>query len=72
MKNKRKQIQSSKILLLVAASLLIGCPKSSLAVTMSANEVESVMQKSIVKGTVVDTNGDPIIGATIRDRKSVV
>lgn len=66
MKNKRKQIQSSKILLLVAASLLIGCPKSSLAVTMSANEVESVMQKSIVKGTVVDTNGDPIIGATIR------
>ena len=30
------------------------------------------LAQNIVKGTVNDENGDPVIGATVRDRKSVV
>lgn len=65
MKN-RKQLFTGKILLVVAASFLVGCPVNASVSDASVDTVCLTLQKSSVKGMVVDTNGEPIIGASIR------
>ena len=65
MKNERKQVFSSKVLLAVAASFFIGCPDGWAIPATPISAVASVMQSSVVKGTVVDANGESIIGASV-------
>ena len=65
MKNEKKRVFSSKVLLAVAASFFIGCPDGWAVPATPISAVASVMQSSVVKGTVVDANGEPIIGASV-------
>lgn len=65
MKNKRKQVFSSKIFLVMTASFFIGWPMCFSASAASSGGIAAVMQQSVVKGTVVDANGEPIIGASV-------
>lgn len=65
MRNK-KQLFSSKVLLAMATSLFIGCPGYASVLEMPLDGIVSVTQKSGVKGMVVDVNGEPVIGASIR------
>lgn len=65
MKNEKKRVFSSKVLLAVAASFFIGCPDGWAVPATPMNAVASVMQSSVVKGTVVDANDEPIIGASV-------
>ena len=52
-----------RMFLLLGLASLAGNPTSAFA---DANEVQAVMQHAAVKGTIVDANGDPVIGATIQ------
>ena len=65
MKNEKKRVFSSKVLLAVAASFFIGCPDGWAVPATPMSAVASVMQSSVVKGTVIDANGEPIIGASV-------
>lgn len=65
MKNERKQSFSSKTLLVVAASIFIGCPSGLTVSATPINAVSAGMQSSVVKGTVVDVNDEPVIGASV-------
>ena len=68
MKNERKQVFSSKVLLAVAAFFFIGCPNCLSVSAASVHAVSTVMKAlegSIVRGTVVDANGASIVGASI-------
>lgn len=65
MKNERKQVFSSKVLLAVAASFFIGCPMGLSASGIPVDAVSEVMQTPVIKGTVIDMNGEPIIGASV-------
>ena len=47
---------------MMASALYAGYPQTVFA---TANEVQAVMQSGIVKGQVVDENGEAIIGATV-------
>ena len=58
--------KSSKRILfstVIASALLTGVPQSGRA---EVGEVRTVMQVATVKGTVVDVNGEPVIGASIK------
>lgn len=46
----------------IMASLMVGSPSSVFADT---EEVQTVLQSSTIRGTVVDSNGYPIIGASV-------
>ena len=59
---KRIKRQSLVAWALVSA-LAIGCPQASFADT---NDVNAVQQTGDVRGKIVDHNGDPIIGATVK------
>ena len=48
---------------MIGVTLLLGNPLFAHAET---NEVQVAMQQATIKGTVVDTNGEPVIGATIQ------
>ena len=65
MKNEKKRVFSSKALLAVAASFFLGCPDGWAVPATPISAVASVMQSSVVKGTVIDANGEPIIGASV-------
>lgn len=65
MKDERKQLFSSKVLLAVAASFFLGCPDGLAASTMSVDAVAMVQQSSVVRGVVLDANGEPVIGASV-------
>ena len=65
MKNEKKRVFSSKVLLAVTASFFIGCPDGWAVSAAPMSAVTSVMQSSVVKGTVVDATDDPIIGASV-------
>lgn len=65
MKNKRKQVFSSKVLLTMAASFFVGCPGNFAVAEIPLDGVATVMQNLTVKGTVVDVNGESIIGASV-------
>lgn len=64
MKNEFLKFSSRRILFsaAMATALLTGSPLQAFA---DVNEVQSVLQSGTVKGLVVDTSGEPIIGATI-------
>lgn len=47
---------------MIGATLLLGNP---LFANTDTSEVQVAMQQATIKGTVVDTNGEPVIGATI-------
>lgn len=66
MRNKKRQLFSSKVLLAMATSLFIGCPGYASVLVMPLDGIVSVTQKTGVKGVVVDVNGEPVIGASIR------
>lgn len=65
MKNKSKLSTKRVIVLssLVASAMLLGTPIQASA---SVAGVESVQQQGNVRGTVVDQNGEPVIGATVK------
>mgnify|MGYP003281653449 CR=1 FL=1 len=77
MKNEFLKFSSRRILFSAAmvSALLAGSPQMAFA---EANDVQAVMQTSVVKGRILDSTGEPIIGASIiekcttKDRKSVV
>lgn len=46
----------------MASALLAGSPQ---AVFAEVNDVQTVMQTGMVKGQVVDANGEPVIGASV-------
>lgn len=48
--------------LMMASALCAGIPQTVCADTL---EVQAVMQAITVKGTVVDANGEPVIGASV-------
>ena len=48
--------------LMMASALWTGIPQTVCADTL---EVQAVMQAVTVKGTVVDANGEPVIGASV-------
>lgn len=64
MKNDFLKFSSRRILFstVMASALLAGNPQ---AVFAEVNEVQTVMQAGTVKGTVIDVEGEPIIGASV-------
>lgn len=65
MENKRKHVFPSEVLLAVAASFFLECPDALAAFETPINRVATVIQNSVVKGSVVDVNGESIIGASV-------
>lgn len=64
MKNFIFKLSSEKIIFsMIAVTLFSGIPQSAYA---EKNEVQVTMQTATIKGTVVDVNGEPVIGATIQ------
>ena len=64
MKNDSFKASSKRIVFstMIASVLLAGGPQIAFA---DVNEVQTAWQSGTVKGRVVDTNGEPIIGATV-------
>lgn len=65
MKNKRKQVLFSKVLLTMATSFFVGGPGNFAVAEIPLDRVAIVMQSLTVKGTVGDVNGESIIGASV-------
>ena len=65
MKHSLIQLSKRQLLLssVMATAFVVGAPQQSFA---GVNVVNSVQQTGVVKGQVVDSNGEPIIGATIK------
>lgn len=65
MKNSVFQLSSKHILFssIIASALIAGCPQTSFA---DVNGTLGINQAGGVKGNVVDNNGEPVIGATIK------
>lgn len=61
----RRQTLFSTVLF---SSLLVGSPQ---LVQAAMGDVQAVMQSDVVKGTVVDVNGEPIIGANVMIKGTV-
>lgn len=61
------KVASKQVLLatMLVSGFLAGLPESAFA---HVNEVNVVQQGKVVKGQVVDSNGEPIIGATIKEK----
>lgn len=64
MKNELLKISSRRVLFstVIASALLIGTPQVLFA---DVNETQAIMQANTVKGIVIDTTGEPIIGANV-------
>mgnify|MGYP002150303606 CR=1 FL=1 len=64
MKNEFLKFSSRRILFSAAmvSALLAGSPQMAFA---EANDVQAVMQTSVVKGRILDSTGEPIIGASV-------
>lgn len=62
-KLRRFSYRSSFCMMLLVFAFTMSCPN---ALADSAKGIQSVDQARTIKGKVVDQNGDPIIGATIR------
>ena len=62
--NNTLKSSSKKVVfpLMMASALWTGIPQTVCADTL---EVQAVMQAVTVKGTVVDANGEPVIGASV-------
>lgn len=69
MKNRFLTFSSRRILFstVMTSALLAGAPQSVFA---DVDNVSVAMQSGIVKGRVVDANGDPVIGATVKVKGS--
>ena len=67
MKNEFLKFSSRRILFSAAmvSALLAGSPQMAFA---EANDVQAVMQTSVVKGRILDSTGEPIIGASIIEK----
>jgi len=61
-----EQLSSKQLMLssFLVFSMMLGCPAQIQAV--GSSKAQAVQQSGVVKGTVTDTQGEPIIGATIR------
>ncbi|MBP3715731.1 MAG: hypothetical protein J6J09_10485 [Phocaeicola sp.] len=57
MKNERKHVFLSKVFLAVGISLILGCPDALATFETPIDGIVTVMQNSVVKGSVVDANG---------------
>ena len=63
-KMKKKQLlTSSKGLMFASAMMLMGATPQEM---MAAKTAQVVQQSDVVKGQILDANGEPIIGATIK------
>mgnify|MGYP000537992903 CR=1 FL=1 len=65
MKKNVFKLSSKQIMLtsVLASAFIVGYPQQSLAGVTSVNAVQ---QSNVVKGRVLDANGEPVIGATVK------
>lgn len=66
MKKRRMSISTRLVAVLIAGSASFCLSQLSYAAGSKAGEQQSVTQTKTVKGRVVDANGEPLIGVTVR------
>lgn len=69
MKKRRMSISTRLVAVLIAGSASFCLSQQSYAAGSKAGEQQGVTQTKTVKGRVVDANGEPLIGVTVRAEK---